>query len=293
MSAGIEPVEERARAKINLSLKVLGRRADGYHELESLVVFAEAGDTLRAEPSRDISLTLAGPFAAALVGEADNLVLRAARSLREAFGVSAGARLTLEKNLPVASGVGGGSADAAAALRALRRLWRVDADEAALARIALGLGADVPVCLDARPAFMCGLGDRVTRLDVPARFSLVLVNPGVGVATASVFRMLQAPPLGEMPAARALPAFDTLDGLIGWLHENGNDLEAPARRLAPEIDAVIAAIGSAQGCRLARMSGSGATCFGVFATEAEARAGAARLARAHPGWWMAPSSVAR
>lgn len=293
MSAGIEPVEERARAKINLSLRVLGRRADGYHELESLVVFAEAGDVLRAEPSNDISLALAGPFAAALAGEADNLVLRAARSLREALGVSAGARLTLEKNLPVASGIGGGSADAAAALRALMRLWRVDVGEAALAPLALALGADVPVCLEARPAFMRGVGDLVARLDVPARFSLVLVNPGIGVATASVFKMLQAPPLGDMPAPPALPSFATLDALVGWLRENGNDLEAPARKLAPEIDTVIAAIGAAPGCRLARMSGSGATSFGLFATEAEARAAAAHLARAHPRWWVAPSSIAR
>lgn len=289
----MQPVEERARAKINLSLTVLGRRADGYHELESLVVFADVGDRLRAEPSGDISLALAGPFAASLAGETDNLVLGAARSLREALGVSAGARLTLEKNLPVASGIGGGSADAAAALRALTKLWRVDAEGATLAAIALGLGADVPVCLEARPAFMRGIGDRVARVEVPARFSLVLVNPGVGVATASVFKKLQAPPLGEMPAAPALPAFDTLDGLIGWLRENGNDLEAPARKLVPEIDAVIAAIGAAPGCRLARMSGSGATCFGVFATDAEARTAAPGIARAHPGWWVAPSSVAR
>ncbi len=292
MSAGFEPVEERARAKINLSLKVLGRRADGYHELESLVVFADVGDRLRAEPSRDISMTLAGPFAAALAGEPDNLVLRAARSLREVLGVAAGARLTLEKNLPVASGIGGGSADAAAALRALMRLWRVNAGEDALARIALALGADVPVCLDRRPAFMRGLGDLVQRIDVPARFSFVLVNPGVGVATASVFKMLQAPPLGEMPAPRALPSFDTLDALIGWLRENGNDLEAPARGLAPEIGAVIAALAATPGCRLARMSGSGATCFGIYADEAEARAAAAIIARAHPGWWVSSSAVA-
>ena len=285
-------IEERARAKINLSLRIMGRRADGYHELQSLVVFADAGDRLVAAPSDELSLSVTGPFAPALRGEPDNLVLRAARELREALGLSAGAHLTLEKNLPVASGIGGGSADAAAALRGLTRLWGAEPGEAKLASIALCLGADVPVCLDAAPALMWGVGELMTRVDALPRFYLVLANPGIALSTASVFRALQAQPLQEMPIGPELPPFPSLDALVIWLGGHGNDLEAPARRLAPEIASVIAAIAATPGCRLARMSGSGATCFGLFAGEGEARAAAADIAGAHPGWWVTASAVA-
>lgn len=290
--AAAEPLVERARAKVNLSLKVLGRRADGYHELQSLVVFAEAGDRLTLAPAEELSLGLTGPFAPSLAGEKDNLVLRAARLLRERIGGSAGARMTLEKNLPVASGIGGGSADAAAALRGLARLWHADLDEPAISSLALCLGADIPVCIEPRPALMWGVGEFILRLGALPRFWLVLVNPGVALSTAAVFRELEAGPFTEMTAAPELPPMPTLDALVGWLRENGNDLEAPALRLAPAIDLALAALRASPGCRLARMSGSGATCFGIFAEESEARAAAAEISRTHPQWWVTPSRAA-
>lgn len=281
----VASVEEFAPAKVNLSLKILGRRNDGYHELESLVVFARAGDRVTARAAADLSLDVLGPFGARLAEEDDNLVLRAGRILASELGREASARLMLEKNLPVASGIGGGSADAAAALRALKRLWDADISEDRLAALALSLGADVPVCLDARPAFMQGRGERIARLQALPHFALLLVNPGVAVSTASVFKVLAAPVLAESPIASDVPRLSTLDALIGWLEANGNDLEAPARGIAPVIGDVIAAIAATKGCRLARMSGSGATCFGIYASEDEARAAAEALAR--PGWWVA------
>lgn len=283
--AVVAAIEECAPAKINLSLHVLGRRADGYHEVESLVVFARTGDRIAAHAADELKLDLSGPFGDALKGEGDNLVLRAARLLASELGREACGHLQLEKNLPVASGIGGGSADAAATLRALVRLWSADIDARRLAAIALSLGADVPVCLEARPAFMRGVGERVERLDGLPDFALVLVNPGIAVPTASVFRELAASPLAEDFTASEAPKVSTLDALVAWLHVHGNDLEPPARRIAPAIGDVILAIAATSGCRLARMSGSGATCFGLYANESEARAAAAALAR--PGWWVA------
>ena len=287
----IRQIVEDAPAKINLSLRIIGRRADGYHELQSLVVFARIGDRVSAEAAGALTLDLHGPFAAALGGDPDNLVLRAARLLRERTGTRAGARLTLEKNLPIASGIGGGSADAAAGLRALVRLWGVDPGAAALGEMAAALGADVPVCLDARPALMWGAGANIARLDALPRFHLVLVNPGVGLATAEVFGALAAPALAHVPEAPALPSFATLDALIRWLAGEANDLEAPAQALAPEIGTVLAALAASAGCRLARMSGSGATCFGIYADEAAATTAATAIARAHPGWWAVACGV--
>ncbi|HEX7775400.1 MAG TPA: 4-(cytidine 5'-diphospho)-2-C-methyl-D-erythritol kinase [Parvibaculum sp.] len=277
---------EPARAKINLSLKVLGRRADDYHALESLVVFADAGDMLTAEPAPSLTLDVAGPFAAALAGEPGNLVLRAARALADLAAGNPGAHLTLEKNLPVASGIGGGSAAAAATIRLLTRLWNVAISESELAALALSLGADVPVCLDARPALMWGRGEHIRRVALPS-FWLVLVNPGVAVSTAAVFRTLAAPPLAGEPLAPSLPSFSSLDALIDWLGAHGNDLEAPALKLAPVIGEAVDAIAATTGCRLARMSGSGATCFGIFGDETDARAAASALQKAHRGWWVA------
>ncbi|MEX1152638.1 4-(cytidine 5'-diphospho)-2-C-methyl-D-erythritol kinase [Parvibaculum sp.] len=289
--ADIRQVVEEAPAKINLSLRVMGRRTDGYHELQSLVVFAHCGDRVMAEPADELTLVMRGPFAAALAGDPDNLVLHAARLLRERTGVKAGARLALEKNLPVASGIGGGSADAAATLRALVRLWGTDPGAAALREMALSLGADVPVCLDARPAMMSGIGEKIVRLATLPRFHLVLVNPGIALSTAEVFRGLSAPLLEGMPVAPTVPTFATLDELAAWLVGAANDLEAPARRLAPEVGTVLAALEASGECRLARMSGSGTTCFGVYAREMAARAAAATIAQAHPDWWTVACGV--
>lgn len=272
--------DEFAPAKVNLALHVLGRRDDGYHLLDSIVVFAAVGDRLTAEAADTISLGVTGPFAAGLAGEADNLVLRAARLLAQAGGVREGARLTLRKELPVASGIGGGSADAAAALRVLARLWRLDVPAAEMAALALRLGADVPVCLARRPARMSGIGDVLASLpDVPA-CGLVLVNPGVAVATRDVFRGRTqgfSGPL-ELPAR-----WPDAASLVAALATTGNDLEVPAIALVPAIADVMAALRE-RACLLARMSGSGATCFGLFASAGDAQTAAARLAR--PGWWV-------
>jgi 4-diphosphocytidyl-2-C-methyl-D-erythritol kinase len=271
---------EQAPAKINLFLHVLGRRADGYHRLDSLAVFAGAADRLWAEPATDLTLELAGPFGAALAAEPDNLVLRAARSLAAMAGVTPAVRLVLEKALPVASGIGGGSADAAAALRLLARLWGAAAAQVDLTAIAATLGADVPVCLAGKPARMGGVGETLTSAPRLPRFGLVLVNPGLPVATASVFRAR----VGPFSAPAVLPdGWADARAMAADLALLRNDLEGPARVLCPPIDAVLEALASRPGCLLARMSGSGATCFGLFPEPEAAAAAAAALAR--PGWW--------
>ncbi len=263
-----------AAAKVNLHLHVTGRRADGYRELDSLVVFADVGDRVSAAAGIGLSLALDGRFAGGLA-KADNLVLRAGPA-----GVPADAAMRLTKCLPVASGIGGGSADAAAALRVLCRLWSIDIAADALAALALGLGADVPVCLAARPALMRGVGERLGPVPRLPACGLLLVNPGVGVSTAAVFA---ACPPGVSAPCELPAAWPDLEALAEWLTALGNDLQAPAITLCPVIGGVLAAIEGARGCRLARMSGSGATCFGLFATSREAAAAAKRLART--GWW--------
>ncbi len=275
----IAAVSAFAPAKVNLALHVLGRRDDGYHLLDSLVVFAATGDMVHAAPAETLALRLAGPFAAALAGEPDNLALRAARTFAAARGVAPRALLTLDKHLPVASGIGGGSADAAAALRALARLWRVAAADRALA---LTLGADVPVCLAGRPARMGGIGEALSPLPALPGCGLVLVNPGVAVATNSVFRARGgafSAPLDPSAAGWADAAALAAD-LARWR----NDLEAPAVALAPAVGTALTALRERPEVLLARMSGSGATCFGLCASPAAAQTAAARMAR--PGWWV-------
>lgn len=266
-------MEEVAYAKVNLALHVREREADGYHRIETLFAFAEHGDRLRAEPADTLTLRVEGPFAAGLEGEADNLILRAARALAERFNVRAGAALTLEKNLPVASGIGGGSADAAAALRLLNRFWALDAMEADLLPLAAKLGADVPACLLSRTARGEGRGDVLSETDVPRLTGtpLLLVNPGVPVSTAEVFRRWDGLDRGPLPADFA---------------EARNDLETPAHEVAPVTGEVLHAL---TGARLARMSGSGATCFALYSSEAERDSAAAVVAAAHPDWWRLAS----
>jgi 4-diphosphocytidyl-2-C-methyl-D-erythritol kinase len=283
------PVDERAAAKINLDLWVVGRRADGYHELDSLVVFAPPCDRLRLEDDARLSLEVTGPFAATLAGQPDDLVLRAARALAERVGRAPGARIALDKRIPVAAGLGGGSADAAATLRGLNRLWQLGLSAANLLPLAAGLGADVPVCLAARPTRMRGIGDRLEPVrDLPELF-LLLVNPRQPVSTAAVFAGLgdlagPPPDLGPPPAARSR--------LMAWLRARPNHLEAPARRLLPALDQVLAALAGQPGCALARMSGSGATCFGLFDDRDALARAAAAIAAAHPDWWVAPTTAA-
>ena len=274
-------VREAAPAKVNLHLHVVGKRADGYHLLDSLAVFAGTGDEVRAEAADDLSLTLDGPFAAGLAAEQDNLVLRAARSLADWAGIAPRARLALTKNLPVASGIGGGSADAAAALRALVRLWGLTPPADALAALAARLGADVPVCLASHPARMGGIGEILTAAPRLPVCGLALVNPGVAVSTPEVFRARR----GGFSAPADLPdAWPDAAAMAGDLVRLGNDLQAPAVALRPAIADALAAMAAAPGCRLARMSGSGATCFGLFDDDAAA-ASAAAGGLARPGWW--------
>ncbi len=283
---------EAAPAKVNLFLHVTGRRPDGYHLLDSLVVFAGAADRLSAEPADTLDLRLTGPGAAVLAPElARNLVLRAARALAEAAGLAGEARITLDKRLPVASGIGGGSADAAAALRLLGRLWDVSLPAAALADMARDIGADVPVCMAGQPARMGGIGEVLAPAPVLPEFGLLLVNPGEAVATQAVFRARA----GGFSAPAALPS--------GWPHAAAmatdlalcrNDLEDSALSLCPAIGTVLQALRALPGCLLARMSGSGATCFALFADPAAAER-AARLLQ-HTGWWVwagAPHAVER
>lgn len=278
---GDAAVTEPAPAKLNLYLHVIGRRDDGLHLLDSLVVFAATGDIVHAAPAHDLSLELTGPFAGHLQADEDNLVLRAARALAAEAGRPAHARLTLDKRLPVASGIGGGSADAAATLRAMGRLWNQASEPDVLARIALSLGADVPVCVASRPRRMGGVGEQLDPPPALPDCGVILVNPGVAVATASVFRARDG--AFSMPAR--LPAhWDDAAALAADLRRCANDLEAPARGLCPAIGTVLSALDAQPGCMLARMSGSGATCFGLFATPAVAAAAAPALART--GWWV-------
>ncbi len=276
-------LSEFAPAKVNLFLHVIGRRADGYHLLDSLAVFPPVGDRLCAVPDEVLSLTVEGPFGAALASEADNLVLRAARALGGTAGGPAqeratrGARIKLEKHLPVASGIGGGSADAAAALRLLCRLWGLPP---ASIRIALALGADVSVCLASRPARMGGVGETLTPAPGLPATGIVLVNPGVSLTTVQVFRART----GGFSGPAELPvSWPDATAMAGDLAKLRNDLEPPAIALRPVIGAVLGALAAMPDCLLARMSGSGATCFGLFPNAAAAEAVARALAR--PGWW--------
>ena len=277
---GVAMLSEAARAKVNLFLHVVGRRADGYHLLDSLAVFPAVGDVLHATPDSELSLMVEGRFAGALAGEGDNLVLRAAAGLAASCGIAGGARLVLEKNLPVASGIGGGSADAAAALRLLARMWGVSVP----AGLALGLGADVPVCLAQVPRRMGGVGEVLVAGPSLPPFGMVLANPGVAVATPAVFRARAAGRVGfSVPAA--LPASWTdAAAMARDLKATSNDLQDAAVALCPAIGVVLEALGALPGCRLARMSGSGGTCFGLFDDAGTANRVAMGLVR--PGWWV-------
>lgn len=277
---------ETARAKVNLYLHVTGRRDDGYHLLDSLVVFPEVADLLSAEPADGLSLRLVGPFANALVEEPDNLVLRAARALAAEAGVTAGARLVLDKRLPVASGIGGGSADAAATLRLLCRLWRKAPDPADLARLAISLGADVPVCLAARAARIGGFGERLSPPPVLPSCGIVLVNPGTPVGTADVFRARR----GTWSEPAALPdSWSEATAMAADLEKLRNDLEPPATALQPEIGNVLGELAATPGCLLARMSGSGATCFGLYIDAPTAQRALGKLR--NPDWWCWAGSL--
>ncbi|MEM7424536.1 MAG: 4-(cytidine 5'-diphospho)-2-C-methyl-D-erythritol kinase [Pseudomonadota bacterium] len=283
---------EFAPAKVNLCLHITGRREDGYHLLDSLVAFAGIGDELSIRTAVSPSLNISGPYASALSGQSDNLITRAAKGL----GASApAATVDLLKRLPVAGGIGGGSANAAAALRgflALPDATRPAKEE--LDALALRLGADVPACLVSKFLRMRGIGEEIEELPPLPDLPAVLVNPGVPVPTGPVFQALNlqagesafegigAPPQG---------GFDTVDALCGWLAERRNDLQPPAVELVPALTDVLALIAAQKGCRLARMSGSGATCFGLFATRHDADRAADVIAATQPAWWSVATTL--
>ena len=284
---------ENAPAKINLTLRVLGRRDDGYHDIESLVVFAELSDRLTLAPGGELTLSVSGPRAAQAGQSADNLVLKAARALAARIhGVRLGA-FHLDKSLPVAAGIGGGSADAAAALRLLARANDLEPDDPRLYEAAHATGADVPVCLSSRARLMRGVGEKLSGPLALPPLHAMLVNPGVALATRDVFASWVR---GANPAAPldlvALKKAKNHGELLECLAAQPNDLEGAAVALAPVIAEVLDALRSLAGCRLARMSGSGATCFGLFESAASAQSAATLLQGKYPKWWVQASALA-
>jgi 4-diphosphocytidyl-2-C-methyl-D-erythritol kinase len=284
------PVTESARAKVNLTLAVRGRRGDGYHELESLVTFAEIHDAVTLHPEAGDTLTVTGPFAQSLDGE--NLLSRTLALLREADPRLRLGSVHLVKNLPVAAGLGGGSADAAALLRAVCRANQEHAAGVPWLEIAARLGADVPACLGDRPALVWGKGENIAPLRRLPQVDAVIVNPHVPLATAAVFAALRsgaAPPAETAPTP---PDLSGLQGLLEYMLTTGNDLEIAAVGLLPQIAEIKALLADQAECRFAAMSGSGPTCFGVFSSPVDARRASAALASARPDWWVQPTVLA-
>lgn len=283
---------ETARAKVNLTLRVLGRRADGYHDLESLVVFADCADTLTLTPGPDLTLATGGTGAQDCGEMSDNLVVRAALLLGERIpGLTLG-RFTLDKHLPVAAGIGGGSADAAAALRLLAQANNLAIDDPRIVDVARETGADIPVCLASRACTMTGVGENLSMLDIPA-MPCVMVNPRVGVATKDVFTALGLAKgellagVGDVMLSPGWPAKGaSFDEWVEAVGHGTNDLEKPALKVEPVIGKVLSALRATEGVRLARMSGSGATCFAIFETIGDAGQAAKAISKAHPGWWV-------
>lgn len=271
-------IVEKAPAKLNLALHVRVRRADGYHELETLFAFATDGDLVTVARADAPIFTVTGPFASALAGEGDNLVLRAVRGFDAQFGGGTAYAITLDKRLPVASGIGGGSADAGATLRALARLNDVALDDPALFACADALGSDVPACLLGRTAIGRGRGERLEPVAGPSGAPVLLVNPGVAVSTAAVFARWDGTDHGPLDP--------------GDLAASRNNLEPPARVLAPVIDDTLALLAEQPGAELVRMSGSGATCFALFESVAARDAAATTIQTSHPDWWQLASTLA-
>jgi 4-diphosphocytidyl-2-C-methyl-D-erythritol kinase len=283
---------EEGRAKVNLSLRVVGRRADGYHDLESVVAFADCADRLTLEPGGELKLVTTGPLAAACGEASDNLVFKAAKLLADAVPDLKLGAFALDKVLPVAAGIGGGSADAAAALRLLARLNNLSLDDPRLREVALATGADVPVCLLSRACDMTGVGEQLLPLALPS-MPCVMVNPRVPVATKDVFKALglrNGELLVGATSVLGAPAWPEEGASIAeWvdvLETVANDLEVPAMRIEPVIGDVLSALRDSTGVKLARMSGSGATCFAIYGAPADAHAAAGKIRHDQPGWWV-------
>jgi 4-diphosphocytidyl-2-C-methyl-D-erythritol kinase len=282
----VSSIAEFAPAKINLTLRIAGRRTDGYHELESLVVFADVGDQLTLSPEPNASLEVSGPFGTACGPTEANLILKAVAKLGTAVPDMQSGLFALDKRLPVAAGIGGGSSDAAAALRVLAKLNRIAYADPRLASAALAVGADVPVCLDPRPRIMRGIGEILSKPFELPRLPALLVNPRAPTATKDVFAAFDAshstsPPLENPPR----------ENLMDYLQRHGNDLTAAAIACVPIIGDVLDTLRALAGAQLARMSGSGSTCFALFGTQDSARIAARQLAHARPDWWVAPTTL--
>ncbi len=279
-----------APAKVNLTLHITGQREDGYHLLDSLVVFGGAADRLIFEQASHLHLSVTGPFADGLRQEPDNLIVRAARLLAKELKLPAHAIMTLEKHLPISAGIGGGSSDAAAALLGLLRLWERTIKDEKLRAIALRLGADVPICLEGNCLRAEGIGDQVQPGPrMPRDLGLVLVNPRMPISTPDIFKRLRRKdnaPMGPVPSA-----FLSAKALADWLADQRNDLEMPAMEQAPVIETVLQSLNDDGDCLFARMSGSGATCFGLFASIKHAEYAARRLSFTHPNWWVSHGGV--
>ena len=284
---------DEGRAKVNLTLRVVARRSDGYHDLESVVAFADCADRLTLTPGSELTLQMSGPLAQACGATSDNLVLKAARLLAERVPDMKAGSFTLDKVLPVAAGIGGGSADAAAALRLLAQLNGLSLDDERIIEVAQLTGADVPVCVASQACVMTGVGETLQPLALP-KMPCVMVNPCVPVATRDVFDALGLRN-GELLVGatdvllqdRSWPETDA--SVAEWIEafvEVGNDLEAPAARIQPVITEVLSALGESGGVKLVRMSGSGATCFAIFADDAAAQRAAEKIQRAHAAWWV-------
>lgn len=279
-----------APAKINLSLRVTGKRVDGYHLLDSLVAFADFGDEISIAPAREFAFRIAGPFAdqfspeeSAADPDSKNLAVRAALGMARLLDRAPDVEIALEKKLPLGGGIGGGSADAAALMRGLLDYWEISGTPPGLVDLAASLGADVPVCLAGKPARMRGIGERLDVLNSFPSISAVLVHPGTPCPTAEVFHRFRQPFSAELPIS---DRFDTLDDLLAFLKENGNDLTKPACEAVPEIRDVLDALAERESCVLSRMSGSGSACFGLFPSREEAVAAAAKIQAENPLWWV-------
>jgi 4-diphosphocytidyl-2-C-methyl-D-erythritol kinase len=282
---------ETARAKVNLTLHIKGKRRDGYHELESLVVFADVSDELVFTPASEDRLSLEGPFAGLVDGE--NLVLKAKRAFASWLGVPVSGDFRLRKNIPVAAGLGGGSSDAAAAIRALLKAYERDENTKTFIRQSATIGADVPVCLQNSAAWMCGLGERVTPVSGLTPLPALLVNPGIKLSTAAVFKTLNAKPLQPEEAGPPppFPGWRNPQEAAVWLNEGRNDLEASAIALEPAVKKVLDALHRLDGCTLSRLSGSGPTCFGIFLSQDAAAEAASEMRRRYPNWWVQPTAL--
>lgn len=287
-------IEEIARAKVNLYLHIKGKRDDGYHLLDSFAVFPEVYDRITVEPGKRLTLNIKGPFADQLNKEgpvSENLVIQAARKLQERLGEKPGAKITLEKNLPIASGIGGGSADAAATLRALMRLWDTKPNVWRVSRLSKRVGADVPACMVSRPILMSGIGEELSVPPKLPRMFMLLVNPGKKVSTPKVFEGVNLRSVKVKKRPKVPAKFKGWDHFEKFLGEASNDLEASAKKIAPVIGDVLKELKKTQAPLLTRMSGSGATCFSLYRTENELNAARERIVGRQPKWWVAGSEL--